>query len=86
MKLVESVPSSISNSYPIIGEPPSSGETLNAIVIELSEAIENVGLGGASGTLAASNIAIGDQSPHPYMFLALYLNLYDFPFVRDLRV
>ncbi len=49
-------------------------------LMELSVADTNVGFAGWEGLSAARMKVSGEKSPHPYVFLALYLKAYVIPF------
>ena len=53
--------------------PKSPIEAYIWIVIELSVACMKLGFDGYDGGSAASMNVKGEKSPHPYIFLALYL-------------
>jgi len=66
-----------------MGEPPSSTERCRERTIVLSVEETYFGAaGGAKGTVAAVMYSIGDHSPGPLTFTALYLNPYVAPRVR----
>jgi hypothetical protein len=57
-----------------MGVPPLSAGTVHAIVIEVSEDFNRVGVPGCPGTVAAMAERILDLALSPTTFLALTLN------------
>jgi hypothetical protein len=57
-----------------MGVPPLSAGTVHAIVIEVSEDFNRVGVPGCPGTVAAIAERILDLALSPTTFLALTLN------------
>jgi hypothetical protein len=68
-------------AYPVIGLPPSNGATNDTVTCAFPA--DTVGCAGGSGTrLGTTTTEAGDAALAPFAFVAVSVQVYDFPFVR----